>query len=328
MHLFQALVILFAAISISGIAAFVSITGMMSVFPSEPLIVAIIMASLEFGKVTAVEWLHSNWRNQLVTWFHKFYMIVAVVALMLVTAIGIYGFFSKGYLDQGQPSAINKVQLANLESEVTSRETQITLINERVSSLDSVLLRAVEGKSDMSATRANAISRQQKSERDALSKERAQIVSEIASLRKEMIPLTQSTLEVEAKLGPVKYLADLLGMKDHSSAIQLVIVVLMLAFDPFAICLVISASISFKTWLSLKNKVEQPTVTVNTVKVELEPEAPGERDEVNPVITKPVPLVKKKKPRKKKDTGILSVDDVAAMYLAPSELDKVISHKK
>lgn len=269
MHLTQAIIILLSALSISGIAAYVSVTGMMAVFPAEPIIVAVIMSSLEFGKVAAVEWLHSNWRNTLVSSFHKAYMCLAVVALMLVTAIGIYGFFSKGYLAQHLPAKEAQIQITEIQNRIADREKELTYLDTRLSQLDSTVDRALSGRSDLSANRASSLRNQQKSERSDIANERTKINSEVKALREELIPLQRTNMDVEAKLGPVKYFSSLFGLADEQSAVQIIIMVLMFAFDPFAICLVISASISFKTWVMIKSdKVKIREVQITPAVVE------------------------------------------------------------
>lgn len=349
MHLTQAFLVLFAAISISGIAAYVSVTGMMAVFPAEPIIVAVIMTSLEFGKIVAVEWLHSNWKNQLVSNIHRAYMCLAVLALMLVTAIGVYGFFSKGYLEQGQPSKEAALHIAQLETQIQAKEKELINVEGKVSQLDSTIDRALSGRSDLSANRATQIRNQQKGERQLLTDARTEITLDIKKLNEELVPLKMKGLEVEAKLGPVKYLASLLGLEDENSAVQLVILVLMFAFDPFAISLVISASISFRTWsLMKKPKVEEPSeiipekeeifpVVSEPAPIETSPydgyqyspkdepqyfkEEPTDEVE-NPILTKPVKL--KKTRQKKIDKNTPSITQVAGGYLSEQDRDKIL----
>lgn len=355
MHLTQAFLVLFAALAISGIAAYVSVTGMMAVFPSDPVIVAVIMTSLEFGKIVAVEWLHSNWRNPLVSSIHRLYMCLAVFALMLVTAIGIYGFFSKGYLEQTQPSKEAALHISQLESQIKIKENELIHIDSKVAQLDSTIERALSGKSDLSANRANQIRNQQRVERQTLASSRTEVNRDIKTLSDELVPLKMQNLGVEAKLGPVKYLASLLGLKDESSAVQLVILVLMFAFDPFAISLVISSSISFRTWAqhrTSKAPKEEIAVEPPVDQTPKEPSVPADAEESlayatydppvvyypkdepstlslisteveNPVLTKPVKLKPTRKKRKPKESEEpMTASQIAALYLSEQERDK------
>ena len=106
MILFTALITLSLAITISIVAAYISVSGMMALFSGEAIIVCGMMLALEAGKLNAAHWLHSNWKNKTVGVLHKAYLLIAVLVLMLITSIGIYGFLSKGHLDEKAPNCL------------------------------------------------------------------------------------------------------------------------------------------------------------------------------------------------------------------------------
>ena len=87
---------LFTSLSLAGTAAYFSIIGLMTIFSGAALSIAFMASILEFGKVVSAAWLHYEWDriNNLV----RAYFTTAVVVLMLITSMGIYGFLSKSHI--------------------------------------------------------------------------------------------------------------------------------------------------------------------------------------------------------------------------------------
>src|SRR4051812_43974174 len=112
MKLFSALIALVFAIAIASVAGFFSIIGLASLFAAAFWPVVLMGAVLEGGKLVAAGWLHANWHNRNVSPLHKGYLTAAILALMLITAIGVYGFLAKGHLDQQVPLASVSLQIA------------------------------------------------------------------------------------------------------------------------------------------------------------------------------------------------------------------------
>ena len=93
-----ATVTLLVALSLSAVAAWYSIQGLMAIFASALIPIMIMGGSLELAKIVTTVWLHKYWdRCGLVM---KLYLIPAVVALALLTSMGIFGFLSKAHSDQ------------------------------------------------------------------------------------------------------------------------------------------------------------------------------------------------------------------------------------
>jgi hypothetical protein len=242
MKLFSASLTLLFAILISIVAAYFSVVGLAALFAATFIPVVIMGATLEAAKLVAAQWLHSNWKNRNVNFLHKSYMTAAVGALMLITSIGIYGFLSKGHLEQEAP-------LAGIELEVKQREQQIAMLQANNASLQTKLTQLDKSidaylTNDKASQGLKARARQ-KSERDTIDKQLVSNNEKISKLNSEILPLKMQTSEVEAKLGPIKYVAELFGWEDANSAVRLVIMILMFAFDPLAIVMMLSAQITF-----------------------------------------------------------------------------------
>lgn len=242
MKLFSASITLLFAILISIVAAYFSVVGLAALFAATFIPVVIMGSTLEASKLVAAQWLHGNWKNPNVNWLHKTYMTSAVGALMLITSIGIYGFLSKGHLEQEAP-------LAGIELEVKQREQQIEMLQANNESLKTKLTqldKSVDAflANDKASQGLKARARQ-KAERDSIDKELQANNEKISKLNAEILPLKMKNSEVEAKLGPIKYVAELFGWEDANSAVRLVIMILMFAFDPLAIVMLLSAQITF-----------------------------------------------------------------------------------
>ena len=88
-----------SAISISSVAVWYSIICLMAIFSASPVAIAIMGGTLEVGKLVAAVWLHQSWRLPDTKRWMKNYLTVAVVVLMLITSMGIFGFLSKAHIE-------------------------------------------------------------------------------------------------------------------------------------------------------------------------------------------------------------------------------------
>ena len=108
--MFLGILTLFVAISISIIAAYYSIIGLTAIFAAAFLPIVLMGSVLEVGKLLATVWLHQNWhRAPMVI---KSYLVTAVVVLMFITSMGVFGFLSKSHIEQ---SAMGTEQIAQVE---------------------------------------------------------------------------------------------------------------------------------------------------------------------------------------------------------------------
>ena len=336
---------LLIALSISAIAAYFSVVGLVALFAAAAIPVAIMGGVLEVGKIVATAWLHQNWRTA--PRLLKTFLTTAVVVLMLITSIGIYGFLSKGHLEQQAPVAGMESQIARNKLTIESTEEQIARLREETVSatvvddtarqqaidaqrqqiqarIDEVQLRltpidtriaaqrdiirrleasiagldaTIKAYNDVgSVTKGREALADQQDERNSINSsideatakiveienekfaineqitalrsemaavtvpatvqdnsQRTQITNQIKQLENQISELEDANLainlqmtEVSAKLGPIMYVADLFNITDPEKAVQAIIVLIMFAFDPLAISLVIAAQWSFE----------------------------------------------------------------------------------
>ena len=108
--MFLGLLTLLVAISISVIAAYYSIIGLTAIFAAAFLPIVLMGSVLEVGKLLATVWLHQNWRRA--PFIMKTYLCTAVVVLMFITSMGVFGFLSKSHIEQ---SAMGTEQIAQVD---------------------------------------------------------------------------------------------------------------------------------------------------------------------------------------------------------------------
>ena len=95
---FIAYLALISGLSISAVAIYYSVAGLMAIFAAAVIPIMIMGIVLEVGKLAATVWLKQNWTRA--PKFLKTYLLLAIFALMLLTSMGIFGYLSKAHLDQ------------------------------------------------------------------------------------------------------------------------------------------------------------------------------------------------------------------------------------
>ena len=243
-----------SAISISVIAAGYSIIGLAAIFSGAVVPIIAMGTALEVGKLVAASWLYQNWKNSLVPRLLKTYLFIAVVILVFITSMGIFGFLSKAHLDQVKPGSNNTLQIELLDNQIKTQQTIIDRSQKTLNSLDAALDKYI----DMEyVTRGLKEREKQKEEREELNTAIKNAGNEIAKLTNQKFEYQKEQLKIEADVGPLKYVAELIygdQAKDHfDEAVRLVIIILIFVFDPLAVLLLIAANITLKERRLKKN---------------------------------------------------------------------------
>jgi hypothetical protein len=230
------------ALSVSAVSGYYSIIGLTTIFSASFWPVVVMGCVLEAGKLVSASWLYRNWKTAPL--FLKSYLTLAVVVLMLITSMGIFGFLSKAHIDQQiniTTGNADKVLVINNKIDV---ETQtIKDIDLQISQIDNAVTKMTDKGQAQSSL--NAADRQRKL-RDDLTKQKNAHVDTLSKLKEEKIPLESSLKKMEAEVGPIKYIAQLLftdaGSENLERAIRGVILLLVIVFDPLAVVLLIAAN--------------------------------------------------------------------------------------
>ena len=242
------LIVFFSAISISVIAAGYSIMGLATLFAGAVIPIIAMGSALEVGKLVAASWLYNNWRNPLVPKSIKAYLTGAVIVLIFITSMGIFGFLSKAHLDQVQPVSSNNIKIELIDKQITQQQIIIDRSQKTLDQLDKALDKYI----DMEyVTRGLKERKKQEEERNLLTTAINNASDKIGELTLQKAELALEQDKIEAEVGPIKYIAELIygeNAKDHfDKAVRWVIIVLIFVFDPLAVLLLIAANISLRS---------------------------------------------------------------------------------
>jgi len=247
-----------SAISISVIAAGYSIVGLSTLFAGAVVPIIAMGSALEVGKLVAASWLYNNWQNKLVPKTIKAYLTFAVIVLIFITSMGIFGFLSKAHLDQVQPVSSNEIRIELIDKQINQQENIIDRAENTLNQLDKALDKYI----DMEyVTRGLKEREKQKEEREALNLVINNAIDELSKLTLAKSSLELQQDKIEAEVGPIKYIAELIygdNAKDHfDEAVRWVIIVLIFVFDPLAVLLLIAANISLRQWQMKRSLTKQ-----------------------------------------------------------------------
>ena len=246
--MFGILITFISAISISIIAAGYSIMGLATLFAGAVIPIIAMGSALEVGKLVAASWLYNNWRNELVPRTIKMYLTFAVIVLIFITSMGIFGFLSKAHLDQVQPTSSNNIKIELIDTQINQQQLIIDRSNKTLTLLDKTLEKYV----DMEyVTRGLKEREKQKPERDTLTLAINNASDKIAELSDQKGALQLEQDKIEAEVGPIKYIAELIYGEEaqdyFDNAVRWVIIILIFVFDPLAVLLLIAANISLRS---------------------------------------------------------------------------------
>ena len=242
-----ALITLLSAISISVVAAGYSIIGLATLFAGAKVAIIAMGSVLEIGKLIAASWLYRNWNSNLLPKTIKWYLTTSVIVLVFVTGMGIFGFLSKAHLDQVRPTTNYVVQTALIDKQIDQQQIIIARNEKVLNQLDEVMDVYIKRET---VSRGLKERRKQKEEREFLNNEIRVAMETIATLTLEKSNIEIEQLKVEADVGPLKYIAELIygeqAEQYFDKAVRIIIIVLIFVFDPLAVLMLIAANISFK----------------------------------------------------------------------------------
>jgi len=232
--LIQVLLPFASAIALSVVAAYYSVIGLAQIFPGSYWPIIIMGSVLEISKLVTVSWLYNNWNDTVR--IMRYYFLIAIILLMLITSMGIFGYLSKAHLDTNVNINANSVQLKTLE-------TQERIAKER---LNYLLQRAGDP-----ATATKKIDTQIQ-----------EVQADLKKLSSEKLPLLSEENLLMAEVGPIQYIAELFYTKDDAGfidkAVRLVIIIIIVVFDPLAILLLIASNQTLVRLRNLKSETKEP----------------------------------------------------------------------
>ena len=238
--------LLFAvALGLSAVAAYYAVVGLIAIFAAAVIPIAIMGSLLEASKLVVASWLYRNWKE--IPVLLKSYFTVALVVLMLLTSMGIFGFLSKAHLDQAIPTGDVQSKLALIDEKIKTEKENINASRKELSQLDAQLDQTISRTTDQGGTeRAIQIRRNQQKDRNRILTEIGSAQTKIAKLNEERAPIASEVRKVEAEVGPIKYIAQVIyGDADTDlleKAVRFVTILIVLVFDPLAVLMLVAAN--------------------------------------------------------------------------------------
>jgi len=258
--MFFGLLTLLTALAISTVAAWYSIIGLMAIFAGATTAIMIMGIVLEIGKLICASWTFTNWKKCPV--IMKTYFIVAVIVLMLITSLGIFGFLSRAHITQSSPTSLLEERIERIELKVNQRQTQIKRYQGRLDTLDDALQKYIElGAISKGLAKIGAMD----NETNLLKTKISTLETEIDGLTDKKYGMKTELNLAEVEVGPIRYVASMLyddvSESQLEEAVRWIIILLIFVFDPLAVVLVIAANISLRDYRR-ERKMATKTVTV------------------------------------------------------------------
>jgi len=275
--MFFGLVTLIVALSISAVAAYYSIVGLMAIFSAAAFSIAVMGVVLEIGKLVTASWLYQNWKT--VPKVLKYYLTSAVVILMFITSMGIFGYLSKSHIDAGTNTSQVTVKLDRVNSRIASEQKVIDRAERQLENLDKALERYVE----LGAV-SKGLDRRESQEEERL-KLTNMVNKSQDKIDEYLDQKSEYELEIknfEVEVGPLKYISALLYGDDAltflENAVRWVILILVFVFDPLAVLLVVAANITIRDVLNKRKRIREKLLRKqrkNKILVKTEPIGDG-----------------------------------------------------
>jgi hypothetical protein len=251
--------------------------GLTAIFSAAVIPIIIMGSALEVGKLVCASWLKANWERA--PRFIKYYMTIAVIVLMLITSMGIFGFLSKAHNDQNLVSGDVQSKISIFDEKIKTAKENIEAERKQLKQMDEAVDQIMaRSTSEGGADKANAVRKSQQRDRIALAKDIETQQKLIGNLNDEAAPIRAEVRKVEAEVGPIKYIAAFLyGTAPDESmlerAVTWIIILIVIVFDPLAVIMLLGAQMTFAWQKTQKaegnslstesdtNIVVEPTVT-------------------------------------------------------------------
>jgi hypothetical protein len=272
-----------SAFCVAGTTAYFSVIGIATVFSGSFYQVAIMAATLEFGKLVATSYLYRYWNKTL--WWLKLYLIGAVLILMAVTSLGIFGYLSAAY--QINSNKFNHIdsQVELLTQQKQNIDSEILQNNKRIETLNEARLSQEKRLPNLSSRAAAPIY----VDMERASKEIQSLASRGQDLQQQKIEKDKSITELNNEIskakdiGTFKFVANAIN-KPLDTVVTVFICILICVFDPLAVALVLALNVATKGTIikePARGNVSSELILEETLDPPLEPNKTSSNTFVN-----------------------------------------------
>jgi len=288
---FIAWLTLFCGLTLSAVAIYYSVAGLVSIFAAAVVPIIIMGTVLEVSKLVATVWLKQNWF--IAPKAIKAYLLAAIFLLMFITSMGIFGYLSKAHMDQGLVSGDVLSKISVYDEKIKIAKENIDANRRSLKQMDEAVDQTMgSSTTEQGADKAVQVRRSQARERTRLLSDIEAEQKKITELNEARAPIAAEVRKVEAEVGPIKYIAALLYGDNPDAnlleaAVRWVIIMIVIVFDPLAVILLLASQYSF-AWFrqqpiepikeNITDKTEQFLTVTDTVEF-----VPAEKKEIEQV---------------------------------------------
>lgn len=254
-----AIITLLSGLSLSAVAEYFSIIGLLAIFPAAFWSILSLGVCMGVAKIVATIWLKREWNNSPI--LVKLYLLMAVIILMIITAIGGYGFLTKSHLDQGGSTIDNSAKVERLEQQIAREKSIITDDEKVITQLDATINSYIgKDRTDKSLAVRRSQSPQRKQLRDDIDASQKRI----DGFSDERLKLQSEVRKLQLDVGPLRYIAELFyGVADDATrnieaAVRIFTLLITSTLDPLAVILLIAAN---HTLLRIRDEKEKTPST-------------------------------------------------------------------
>lgn len=219
------IVLLLTTFAIAASAAYFSVYGLAHLFTGALIPVIIMGSALEAGKLVAASFLYRY--SKKIGLAMKAYLATAILVLMLITSMGIFGFLTAAYQSDTLPLAEMTQKIESLKEEKDTKTERLTQIDKQIADVGPNYVRA-----------------KQRLVKE-FAEERKTLDARLAEITPELQKLEQQHVTVKAKVGPIMFIAEVMG-KDPNTAVFWFVIILISVFDPLAVALTVAANIAIR----------------------------------------------------------------------------------
>ena len=240
------ILLIISALSVSAVAGYFSIIGLMSIFPAVVYPIMAMGIVLELAKLVTASWLYRNWKKAGI--LLRSYFTMSVIILSVITSMGIYGYLSKAHLEHTVTTGDKTLQIDRVDGRIAAQQRRIDDAEQVIGQLDQAVQVLINYDRIRGRDGSLAVRQSQSQERQTLNTSIDDAASAMETLLTDKLRLETEQLSIAVEVGPIKYLAELIygesTQKELDKAVRFVILLLVLVFDPLAILLVISVNMS------------------------------------------------------------------------------------
>lgn len=244
----------FAALVVAGCAAFFSVQGLATLYAGQFIAVCIMAGGLEFGKLVAASYLHRYWKET--NFLLKSYLIIAVISLMAITSLGIFGFLTSAYQESHVKIEMVDSKKQMLETKKTSITEQIDVNKKRINVLNEIRISQEQrvkeaGNYKLPREQAYAAIEKANSELNELQEKNKNYFLEINNIETSLLELKAEESK-STDIGTLKFVSNLFNL-DIQTTVKWFTIIIVLVFDPLAVSLVLA----YNNISDKKNKKEE-----------------------------------------------------------------------